>query len=223
VFFTCQAGFQDLLADELAARGFAVGERGGDWVVATPADAAGETAGALDLAFPHGWMPSPREFAGESVNALAQGLADAFLEQLRGERVEGPWPCLFSFPAEVVGLGRRVSAVEKAFEERVRARLSRVARLAQPDLPERFRVDRLWPLEGRVLLAAAAKAGAGNTQSSADLHDLNEQLHAEFGGGGKIPHALNTLGNGIVAETRSTGEDQDPTRERRLEIGRAHV
>jgi 23S rRNA (cytidine2498-2'-O)-methyltransferase len=144
VFFTCQAGFQDLLADELAARSFAVGERGGDWVVATPADAAGETAGALDLAFPHGWMPSPREFAGESVNALAQGLADAFLEQLRGERVEGPWPCLFSFPAEVVGLGRRVSAVEKAFEERVRARLSRVARLAQPDLPRSVGQQRGW-------------------------------------------------------------------------------
>lgn len=91
MFFTCQAGFQDLLAGELAVRGFAVGERGGDWVVATPADGAGGVGEPLDLAFPHGWIPSPREFTGESVNALAQGLADAFLEQLRGERVEGPW------------------------------------------------------------------------------------------------------------------------------------
>jgi hypothetical protein len=31
--------------------------------------------------------------------------------------------------------------------------------LAQPDAPERYRIGNLWPLEGRVLLAAAAKSG----------------------------------------------------------------
>jgi hypothetical protein len=31
--------------------------------------------------------------------------------------------------------------------------------LAQPDTPERYRIGDLWPLEGRVLLAAAAKSG----------------------------------------------------------------
>ena len=31
--------------------------------------------------------------------------------------------------------------------------------LAQPDETERYRVDGLWPAEGRVLLAAAAKSG----------------------------------------------------------------
>lgn len=144
MLFTCQAGFQELLAGELAARGFAVGEQGGDWVRAEPPPAQAGGGPGWDLAFPHGWMPAPQEFLGESVNALAQGLADAFLGQLRGERVEGPWPCVFTFPAEVVGLGRRVSAVEKAFTERLRARLSRVARLAEPDLPRSLGAQRGW-------------------------------------------------------------------------------
>jgi len=36
---------------------------------------------------------------------------------------------------EVVGLGRRASAVEKAFDELLKKKLSRVAKLAVPDLP----------------------------------------------------------------------------------------
>jgi 23S rRNA (cytidine2498-2'-O)-methyltransferase len=38
-------------------------------------------------------------------------------------------------PAELVGLGRRISAVESAFGEQLKKRLSRVARLATPEMP----------------------------------------------------------------------------------------
>ncbi|MFI5336419.1 MAG: SAM-dependent methyltransferase, partial [Opitutales bacterium] len=72
---------------------------------------------------------------GEAVNVLAQQVADYFLESLRGERVDAAWPCVFAGAAEVPGLGRRVSGVEKAFHELLRKKLARVAKLAVPDLP----------------------------------------------------------------------------------------
>jgi 23S rRNA (cytidine2498-2'-O)-methyltransferase len=85
--------------------------------------------------FAHLILHDPREIRGDSVNALAARLLEGFLEAVRGVRVEAAWPCVFLSPAEVVGLGRRVAAVEEAFHEGLRRRLSRVQRLAQADLP----------------------------------------------------------------------------------------
>src|SRR5688572_27922635 len=67
------------------------------------------------LAFAYFTLIAPVEVRGESVNALAQRVADFFLGRLRGERIDAAWPCGWSGPAEIVGLGRRVSAVEAAF------------------------------------------------------------------------------------------------------------
>jgi 23S rRNA (cytidine2498-2'-O)-methyltransferase len=86
-----------------------------------------------ELAFPQLTLMAPREVRGESVNALAGQLGEHFLESLRGERVESAWPCVFAGAAEIPGLGRRISGVEKAFQEHLRKRLGRVARLAVPD------------------------------------------------------------------------------------------
>jgi 23S rRNA (cytidine2498-2'-O)-methyltransferase len=87
------------------------------------------------MAFPQLTLMAPRELKGESVNALAAQLAAYFFESLRGERIETPWPCVSQMVPEVVGLGRRASAVEKAFDELLKKKLSRVAKLAVPDLP----------------------------------------------------------------------------------------
>ncbi len=124
----CQHGYEALLERELAGAGLTVTEKGPGWVLS----AEGETTG---LAFPQLTLPVPREFKGESVNALAQQLADFFLESLRGERIEAAWPCVFQTVPEVVGLGRRASGVEKAFDELLRKKLSRIAKLATPELP----------------------------------------------------------------------------------------
>lgn len=124
----CQHGYEALLERELADAGLAVAEKGSGWALS----AAGAAA---DLAFAHLAWTSPREFKGESVNALAQQLADYFLESLRGERIEAAWPCVFLTVPEVVGLGRRASAVEKAFGELLRKKLARIAKLATADLP----------------------------------------------------------------------------------------
>lgn len=135
----CQHGYEDLLERELAGAGLAVTEKGPGWARCGSDLGRDESwAGTLpqpELAFPQLTLPSPREFKGESVNALAQQLADYFFESLRGERIEAAWPCVFQTVPEVAGLGRRANAVEKAFGESLKKKLSRIAKLATPDLP----------------------------------------------------------------------------------------
>ena len=112
----CQHGYEALLERELTAAGLAVTEKGPGWALAGRASrpdeqlsAAGSSGGFAppDLAFPSLTLLAPREFKGESVNALAAQLAEYFLESLRGEKIEAAWPCVFQTVPEVVGLGRR--------------------------------------------------------------------------------------------------------------------
>ncbi len=125
-----QTGFESLLARELTElHGAVVAEQGPGWV-----RVAGD--GPMpDLAFAHCGLIDPVEVRGDSVNALAAQVAEYFLASLRGERIEAAWPNVWQGPAETVGLGRRVSAVEAAVGEFLKKRLSRVAKLAVADLP----------------------------------------------------------------------------------------
>lgn len=127
MLITCQAGFEALLVRELAAGGAKVLAQGPGWVRAESAPA--------ELAFAHWTIDGESPVQGDSVNALAQQIADAFLQSLQGEKVTEPWPCVFGGPAELVGLGRRISSVEAAVFERVKKRIARVAKLAVADLP----------------------------------------------------------------------------------------
>ncbi|MFM8337180.1 MAG: SAM-dependent methyltransferase [Opitutaceae bacterium] len=133
MLFICQAGFEALLARELAeAFGLAAVEQGPGWVIV----AAGQGRPVpADAAFPQVALPAPIEVRGESVNQLATRVADFFLGSLRGERVETAWPSVWTGPAELVGLGRRISAVEAAFGEILKRKLARVARLATAERP----------------------------------------------------------------------------------------
>ncbi|MBI3886668.1 MAG: rRNA methyltransferase [Opitutae bacterium] len=131
----CQHGYESLLARELGEAGLVAVETGSGWV---RADLVGDDAvrrSLGELCFPSLTMLAPRELKGEAVNALAQQLADYFFESLRGERLDAAWPCFFHTVPEVPGLGRRASAVEKALGELLKKKLSRVAKLATPDLP----------------------------------------------------------------------------------------
>ncbi len=133
MLFLGQHGYEAFLERELVEAGLPVTEKGPGWAL-TAADLS--LRGDLpDLSFPLLALVAPREIKGDSVNALAQQLADYFLASLRGERIDASWPCIFQMVPEVVGLGRRASAVEKAFDELLRKKLSRVAKLAVPELP----------------------------------------------------------------------------------------
>ena len=109
MLLTCQVGFETLLARELASVGAVAVEQGPGWIridQKTPVES---------LAFPHLTLLGPVEVKGDSVNGLAQKVADWFLTELRGERIESQWPSVWFGPTEVVGLGRRMTSVETAF------------------------------------------------------------------------------------------------------------
>jgi 23S rRNA (cytidine2498-2'-O)-methyltransferase len=155
VLLTCQSGFEALLARELKElRGIEALEHGPGWVRSGPqpvrdggtrppgavvdpdgARRSPSTQHAPHLAFAHLTLIDPVELRGDSVNALATQISSYFFEQLRGERIEAPWPNVWIGPHELVGLGRRVSAVESAFGEQLKKKLSRVAKLATTDVP----------------------------------------------------------------------------------------
>ncbi len=135
VLFLGRHGFESLLARELRQTGLATAETGSGWVLAGPAPRGVPTRWLDDLCFPHLALLVPQEIRGDSVNALAQRVAQYFFESVRGEEIEGRWPCVFLGAAEPPGLGRRVAAVEKAFKELIKKKLARIARLLTPALP----------------------------------------------------------------------------------------
>ena len=125
----CQAAFEPLLVRELEGAGLTAAEQGPGWV-RTEREAPSDT-----LAFPSLTLLAPVELRGESVNALAQRVAEFFLTSLKGERIEASWPSVWIGPTEVIGLGRRISAVESACGEILRKKFSRVVKLAVADVP----------------------------------------------------------------------------------------
>lgn len=107
-------------------------EQGGGWVRTDAEEPAG---GLPELCFAHALLLAPVEVTGDSVNALAARIADAFFATAKTERFEGPWPLLIDEAGGLDGLGRRAAAVGKAFTELLRKRMSRVAKLATAEAP----------------------------------------------------------------------------------------
>ena len=127
-----QAGYEAFLVKELGGK---VEKSGPGWVLGP--DGSGE------LCFAHLSLLSPVELVGKSVNALAWAMADHFTGSTRDERFEGAWPyCVES--ATTPGLGRRADAVERECLERIRGRMSRVAKLALPGRPTMGRARGLF-------------------------------------------------------------------------------
>ena len=189
MLLTCQVGFESLLARELVAAGTATVEQGPGWV---------RTDGATfspELAFPHLELMAPVELRGDSVNALAQRIAEYFLASLQGERVEAGWPCVWLGPQEITGLGRRISSVETAFAELLKKKLSRVAKLAVADIPRGAGSARgLWLFFadfGRVYAARDALVHGQRRMADDDLAPSRSYL--------KIEEAYVVLGREPVA------------------------
>lgn len=170
-----QAGFEGLLAREIAAGGGRVLAQGPGWVRSE--------GGATELAFAHVTLGGETELAGESVNALAQQLADFFMQSLQGERIDAAWPCVFAGPAELVGLGRRISGVEKAFHEVLKKRFARVAKLATPDLPRGVGAGRglvVWFTDfGRAVVAREIVRHGQRRMADDDLAPSRSYLKVE--------------------------------------------
>ena len=131
MIFRCQPGFELLLEKELRLHGVIMAEMGEGWL-RTEAAVTGEVP---ELCFAHAALVDAVEVTGESVNALAGAVAEKFLESARTERFEKAWPMIFEAAAALDGLGRRMKAVEKAFEELLKKKMGRVAKLAVAEKP----------------------------------------------------------------------------------------
>lgn len=105
----CQAGFQDLLAAELQECGFRCVNDGPGWVRADSSgmaqagkDDAASAPDVLrlvdDLVFAHRILIAPVEVSGESVNALAQRLAELFLIACAGNGLSSRGRACSIFP-----------------------------------------------------------------------------------------------------------------------------
>jgi 23S rRNA (cytidine2498-2'-O)-methyltransferase len=191
MLFLCQHGFEALLGRELAGAGLTVAETEPGWARAEPVPGDAVTQSLNELCFPHLTLAAPQEFGGGSVNALAQQLADYFLQSLRGERIETAWPCVFLGAAEMPGLGRRLGAVEKAFHELVKKKLARVARLAVREMPRGVGPARglfvFFADFGRVLAVREAWRGgqrrmADDPQAPSRSYLKVEEAYAVLGG-----------------------------------------
>jgi len=146
MIFRCQAGFELLLEKELRTHGFSPAEMGEGWLRTKEAEGetgaeggvvnAGEAGRALpEFCFAHAVLLDAVEITGESVNAIAGAIAERFFESARTERFDGAWPLIFETAGGLDGLGRRMSGVEKAFDELLKKKMGRVAKLASPEKP----------------------------------------------------------------------------------------
>ncbi len=178
MLITCQAGFEALLARELAElHGATAVEQGPGWVRLQ------QPIATEDVAFAHLTLREPVEVKGESVNALASRIAEFFLTSLRGERIEAAWPSVWRGPQELVGLGRRISAVESACGELLKKKLSRVAKLAVADIPRGAGAARgLWVFFadfGRVFVAREAFVHGQRRMADDELAPSRSYLKVE--------------------------------------------
>ncbi len=119
----CQAGYEAFLVKELGGK---ADKTGPGWVLGP--DAKGESC------FAHLSVREPKELEGKSVNALSGEIADFFTGSTKEERFEGPWPFCVESSGEA-GLGRRTKTVADECFERIRGRMSRVAKLAVQGRP----------------------------------------------------------------------------------------
>jgi 23S rRNA (cytidine2498-2'-O)-methyltransferase len=200
MLLTCQAGFESLLARELAElHGIAMVEKGPGWLrVEGRANRPGELPGVFTadagparglvlpaLAFAHLTLLDPVELRGESVNAQASHIAEFFLTSLRNERIDASWPNIWLGPQEVVGLGRRIGAVETACGELLKKKLSRVAKLAVPAIPRGLGDGRVRGLFvffadfGRVYVSREAFAHGQRRMANDDLAPSRSYLKIE--------------------------------------------
>ena len=183
MLITCQSGFENLLVRELTEN-FATTpvEHGPGWVRLDDS-ATRSPPSAIETAFGHLTLFDPVELRGDSVNALASRIAEFFLTSLKGERIEAAWPNVWLGPQEIVGLGRRLSAVEVACGELLRKRFSRVVKLAVSDVPRGAGRARglfvFFADFGRVLVAREAMVHGQRRMADDDLAPSRSYLKIE--------------------------------------------
>lgn len=124
MLLSCQPGFEPFLTKEI---GLPATAKGSGWI---------QTADAVDsdLCFAHYRLQTPRLISAPTARKLSQALTDYFLESIRDERIDAPWPLLVEGGGEP-GAAKRANAVGDSFLEFAKMRVSRVIKLAEPGRP----------------------------------------------------------------------------------------
>ena len=136
--YTCQPGFENLLQEELEVNGALIETSGRGWVVASQVNEPNT------LCFAHLVFLNVTKADVSAVNAQAQTLLDAFLAAVTDRRIDDKWPLFFRFADGEKGLGQRVKKTEKVFQEKLKKRLGRVARLASSSYPANGHAEGLF-------------------------------------------------------------------------------
>ena len=183
MLFLGQYGFEPLLGRELRDAGLGAKESGAGWVLSASAGDDAQVRRLDDLCFPHFTLLRPQEIRGDSVNALAHQIAQFLLESIRGEVIDGAWPCVFLSAPEQPGLGRRVAAVEKACNDLLKKKLARLARQAAPVLSAGRGISRglivFFADFGRVFVAREVCSGGQRRMSDDPLAPSRSYLKIE--------------------------------------------
>jgi len=198
MILTCQSGYEDLLTAEAATLGWRPLESGAGWIRVENNGAAPDFS-MLDLCFAHRVMIDPVEIRGDGVNPLANGVLDWLMTSLRGEKIAGEWPMIFTAPIEVPGLGRRLGAVEDTVGSALKKKIARVARLARGDLPRGTGVARgvfVWAADfGRLFVSREAWLGGQRRMADDPAAPSRSYLKVEeaYGIAGAEPAAGETV------------------------------
>lgn len=126
----CRPGVEHTLTRELTSLGVA-------GCTARPGHViCDDTGGSLDcdLCFATLSLLDPVQVNGQSVNALAGAVCDAFGDAMRGVRIDQPWYLHWDCAPDDA-LRRRCASVAREFGKKLRNRMGRVARLASQTPP----------------------------------------------------------------------------------------
>jgi 23S rRNA (cytidine2498-2'-O)-methyltransferase len=194
---TCQPGYEEVLARELAAGGARESARGPGWVLAefAPAGAHART----ENVFSHLVLETPVAAEGDSVNGLARALFDFFAASLGNERIDGSWPCIFACAAGPDGLGERTRSVEASFAAILEKKFGRLARLASPSPPRGVGAARglfVWLTDfGRAFASRSAWRNGQRRMADDPLAPSRSYLKIEeaYGVGEREPAAGETV------------------------------
>jgi 23S rRNA (cytidine2498-2'-O)-methyltransferase len=131
---TCKPDFEKILAREIALDGLALKTQGKGWVLAQGDDAAHPDEFLSDLCFAQYILENPVEISATSVNSLAEKLVETFVTHIGSARIVEPWPFLF-FSSGDEQLIHHAGTVQERWTEKLRKKMSRVARLAMEGIP----------------------------------------------------------------------------------------